>query len=239
MYAREFEGQPEPLTFGVSGKLIRNALVMYDRQTDTLWSQFLGVAVSGELQGTPLEPLASTLTDWATWRRLHPETIVLNQARRRSDPYDSYYSGPSAGVLGERISDGRLGLKEFVLGIQLPGHQKAYAFRDLNDTPVVNDRLGDQDLLVVFDADAGTGVAFDRVVEGRELTFELATDAPGDLLGVRDRETGTLWSGLTGEAIEGELVGTQLQQLTFTQVFWFAWTDFFPDAPLWERPAER
>ncbi len=58
---------------------------------------------------------------------------------------------------------------------------------------------------------------------------------PGDLLGLRDLETGTLWSGLTGEAIEGELAGTQLRQLTFTQVFWFAWTDFFPDAPLWSR----
>ena len=235
MYARDFESQPEPLTFGVSGKLIRNALVMYDRQTDTLWSQFLGVAVAGELQGTPLEPLASTLTDWQTWSRLHPETIVLDQDGPRFDPYDGYYAGASAGVLGESNRDDRLGGKEFVLGIQLPGYQKAYAFRDLNRTPVVNDRLGEQDLLVVFDANAGTGVAFDRVVDGHELTFDVVTDAPDDLLAIRDSETGTLWSGLTGEAIEGELAGVQLRQLTFTQVFWFAWTDFFPDAPLWQR----
>ena len=235
MYTRDFDSQPEPLTFGVSGKLIRNALVMYDRQTDTLWSQFLGVAVAGELQGTPLEPLASTLTDGETWERLHPETIVLDQGGQRFDPYSGYYVDSSAGVLGERNPDDRLGRKEFVLGIQLPGYQKAYAFRDLNDTPVVNDRLGDQDLLVVFDANAATGVAFDRVVNGRELTFDLVTDVPDDLLGLRDLETGTLWSGLTGEAIEGELAGTQLRQLTFTQVFWFAWTDFFPDAPLWSR----
>ena len=40
MYAREIEGRE--LTFGVSGKLIMNALVLYDRQTDSLWSQFLG-----------------------------------------------------------------------------------------------------------------------------------------------------------------------------------------------------
>jgi hypothetical protein len=237
VYARTFENQPEPLTFGVSGKLIRNALVMYDRQTDTLWSQFLGVAVAGELQGTRLEPLASTLTDWGTWRRLHPDTIVLDQGGARFDPYSRYYEDASAGVLGERITDDRLGRKEFVLGIQLPGYQKAYAFRDLSKSPVVNDRVGERDLLVVFDASAATGVAFDRSVDGRELTFDLVTDAPGDLLGVRDRETGTLWSGLTGEAIEGELAGGQLEQLTFTQVFWFAWTDFFPDAPLWGHPA--
>ena len=43
MYARDIAGQE--LNFGVSGKLIMNALVMFDRQTETLWSQFLGEAV--------------------------------------------------------------------------------------------------------------------------------------------------------------------------------------------------
>ena len=237
MYARQFEGQTEPLTFGVSGKLIRNALVMYDRQTDSLWSQFLGVAVTGEFQGTALVPLASTLTDWETWKRLHPETLVLDQGGSRRDQYTGYYSSNSAGVLGERNSDSRLGGKEFVLGLQLPGFQRAYAFRHLSATPVVNDQLGDVELVVVFDADAATGVAFDRVVDGRTLTFDRVLDAAeGDIL-VRDRETETLWSGLTGEAIEGELAGTRLEQLPFTQMFWFAWTDFYEDGPLWEPPA--
>lgn len=67
MYAREVEGRT--LTFGVSGKLILNALVMYDRQTDSLWSQFLGVAVQGPLAGTKLEVLPSVLTDWGQLAR--------------------------------------------------------------------------------------------------------------------------------------------------------------------------
>ena len=237
MYAREFEGRTEPLTFGVSGKLIRNALVMYDRQTDSLWSQFLGVAVAGELQGTALEPLPSTLTNWATWQRLHPETLVLDQGGRRSDPYNGYYNSGAAGVLGERNRDGRLEGKEFVLGIQLPGRQRAYAFRDLSEYPVVNDQLGDVELVVVFDADAATGVAFSRAVDGRMLTFDREVDSPEGGIVIRDRETETLWSGLTGEALEGELAGVRLEQLTFTQMFWFAWTDFYEDGPLWEPPA--
>ena len=48
---------------------------------------------------------------------------------------------------------------------------------------------------------------------------------------------GSLWAGLSSEAIEGELMGTQLEQIPFTQVFWFAWTDFFSDAPLYGVPA--
>ncbi|HAG55000.1 MAG TPA: hypothetical protein DCL17_01190 [Dehalococcoidia bacterium] len=49
-YSRELGGRV--YEFGVSDKLIMNALVMYDRETRTLWSQFLSQAVMGELAGT-------------------------------------------------------------------------------------------------------------------------------------------------------------------------------------------
>ena len=53
MYARTIDG--EVLTFGVDGKLIFNSLVMYDRETESLWSQFLGESVDGPKLGTKLE----------------------------------------------------------------------------------------------------------------------------------------------------------------------------------------
>lgn len=45
-----------------------NALVMYDRETRTLWSQFLSQAVMGELAGTELEIVPLTLTKWEKWK---------------------------------------------------------------------------------------------------------------------------------------------------------------------------
>ena len=63
MYAREING--ERYEFGVSGKLFRNVLIMYDRQTKSLWSQLLGAAVDGPLKGTRLEMLAASFTTWA------------------------------------------------------------------------------------------------------------------------------------------------------------------------------
>ncbi|HIK89771.1 MAG TPA: DUF3179 domain-containing protein [Dehalococcoidia bacterium] len=51
-YSREINGEVHE--FGVSGKLIMNALVMYDRETESLWSQFLSQSVRGELMGTKL-----------------------------------------------------------------------------------------------------------------------------------------------------------------------------------------
>ena len=233
MYAREFEGRT--LTFGVSGKLILNAMVMYDRQTDSLWSQFLGVAVSGEFEGRALEPLASTLVDWETWRTLHPDTLVLDQGGFRSDIYTGYYSGGSAGVLGEAYRDDRLTAKEFVVGVQLADGIKAFPFRYLNEQPVVNDRVGGTDLVVVFDSDGARGSVLDHTLDGRTLTFE-ASPAPveGVIVPLVDTETGTVWEGVTGLAVSGPLAGRQLAQIPFTQVFWFAWSDFFPDAELWD-----
>ena len=237
MYAREIDGRV--LTFGVSGKLIMNALVMYDRETDSLWSQFLGVAVRGEFEGQRLEPLPATLTEWASWRETHPETLVLDQGGQQRDRYASYYSAESAGVLGRTQEDDRLGLKEFVLGLQLDGLTRAYPFRYLNDRPVLNDRLGETELVVVFDREGGSGLIFDRTVGERVLTFEAVAMTEQDLVGrvsprMRDAETSTLWSGVTGEAIAGPLAGERLRQLPAFAVFWFAWADFYPGADIFD-----
>ena len=239
MYAREIGG--EELTFGVSGKLIMNALVMYDRQTDSLWSQFLGESISGRFDGVRLEPVGSTLTTWREWRERHPDTLVLDQGIRRSDPYASYYSASSAGVLGESLVDNRLERKEFVAGVQWDGGAKAYPVRHLNLTPIVNDSLRGRDILVVFDVDGGSAAVYNRRVGDRELTFSRAVgeDAEGGRLPLRDAETRTVWAGATGEAVSGPLTGTQLELLPSLQVFWFAWSDFFPQTELYEPPGDR
>ncbi len=88
MYAREIDGTVH--TFGVSGKLIMNALVMYDHQTDTLWSQFLRKGVKGELAGVELDVIPVTQTTWGLWRVLHADTLVVE--RRGGLSGDSYSS---------------------------------------------------------------------------------------------------------------------------------------------------
>ncbi len=89
MYAREIQGKL--LTFGVSGKLIQNALVMYDRETDSLWSQALGSAVDGDYAGTDLEVLSASILPWSAWLERHPDTLVLDQGDFRTEPCDTSY----------------------------------------------------------------------------------------------------------------------------------------------------
>lgn len=225
MYSREING--EEYTFGVSGKLIRNVLVMYDRQTESYWSQLLGEAVEGELVGTKLSFEPSWMMSWAQWQELHPDTVALDKLGRRGgrDAYDGYYGSSRTGVIPETISDNRLDVKEFVVGVELNNAVVAYPFRTLNEQPVINDTVGDEAVLIVFDVETAVSAAFNRVVEGQTLTFA-ATDTP---FVIQDNETGTTWDALTGTALDGSLAGSQLTRLKSTGSFWFGWKDIHPD----------
>jgi hypothetical protein len=232
VYSRIVDGQET--TFGVSGKLIRNVLVMYDRRTESLWSQLLGEAVAGELEGTKLDYLPSVMTTWQEWKAQHPDTLALVKGTTSdSDPYDGYYASNRAGVIGETFQDERLPTKQFVVGVVL-GDQAvsstfeavAYPFSVLSLEPVVNDVVAGTPVLVVFGQDNVTSAVFSREVEGQTLTFSLEDT---ESLTLTDAETGSTWRGLTGEATDGPLVGQRLEQLKSTNSFWFGWKDFYPD----------
>ena len=225
MYAREIDGAE--FSFGVSGKLIRNVLVMYDRQTESYWSQLLGESVAGDMVGTKLEFLPSWMTTWEKWKELHPETVALDKGGRRGgrDKYSSYYASDRAGVIGKTNFDDRLYTKEFVIGVELEDTAVAYPFSILNTQSSINDNVGDRNLLVTFDKNSGTGMVFDRTVDGKVLTFSPVSED----LKVIEEETGTTWDVFSGQAIGGPLAGEQLDRIKSTTVFWFGWADFHPE----------
>ena len=120
--------------FGVSGKLWRSNLLMYDRATkeadESLWSQVLGEAVLGVRTGRKLEIIPSDTVTYGMWKKNHPDTKVLSRdtgASRvyGSDPYGGYYTDDTVSF-GASFNDNRLHEKEFVLGIEVNGTFKAY-----------------------------------------------------------------------------------------------------------------
>ncbi len=228
MYARQVEDKI--LTFGVSGKLILNALVMYDRQTDSLWSQFVGEAVEGPLAGTRLELVPSRLTTWAAWEEEYPDTLVLDTLGPVSDQYAAYYFDGRSGLLGQSHFDGRLRSKDLVVGVAGQTGQRAYPHSALVQVPVVNDTFEGADIVVTLDVSTRSSSVFNRNLDGVGLTFHQASD-PGQMT---DAETGSVWSKLNGLAIEGSLKGESLAPYPGFDVFWFAWTDFYPDTELFE-----
>tara|TARA_Y100000310_G_scaffold345665_1_gene467986 strand:- start:39456 stop:39866 length:411 start_codon:yes stop_codon:yes gene_type:complete len=64
----------EAVEFGTSGKLYNNNLVIYDRATDSYWSQETGQAIIGELIGVKLKQVQLDTITWGDWKKLYPET---------------------------------------------------------------------------------------------------------------------------------------------------------------------
>ena len=228
MYARTVK--EEVLTFGVSGKLIMNALVMYDRQTDSLWSQFLGEAVEGPLAGARLELVPSRLTTWAAWKEEYPDTLVLDAPGPVSDQYAAYYSDGRSGLLGQSHFDGRLRSKDLVVGVAGQTKQRAYPHSALVQVPVLNDTFDGSEIVVSLDVGTRSTSVFNRNLDGVALTFSQASGA-GQMT---DAETSSVWSKLNGVAIDGPLKGKRLTPYPSFDVFWFAWTDFYPDTELFQ-----
>jgi hypothetical protein len=253
VFSRDVDGRERPLSFGVSGKLLHNTLIMVDRQTDTLWSQLYGAAVDGPLAGTRLAFFPSLLTDWATWKTQHPGGRVLSKELTCAqfdcgtyadnprgsyavDAYASYYNTSDEGVVDAQIPrDAQIGaVKKRVLGVRVAGQARAYPYQVLQERPLINDNINDLPVLVWFDPATQTGTAFERRVGERVLTFRLDSAETGILV---DEETGSRWRATSGTAIEGPLRGKQLPAVPATPAFEFGWTDYFPHSQTY--PVER
>ncbi len=211
-----------------------NALVMYDVESNTLWSQFLGQGVRGELAGTLLDTIPLTLTTWKRWVEEHPDTLALSKSRGfyGTDSYEGYYgSNRQTGVIGQSVKDGRLENKDLVLGVGFDEGPKAYPFQVLSRNRLINDNIAGKPAVVYFGDTADTAFAFESTVDGQRLTFMLSREDDQDIL--IDDQTGSKWVPFLGVAVEGELAGANLPRIHSTYSFWFAWTDFYPDTELY------
>lgn len=164
-------------SFGVSGLLYNSDVLLYDRESESLWSQIMGEAVSGPMVGTRLEHLPASYTTWRDWSTRHPDTLVLsmdtgyNRDYSRS-PYAGYEDSNQVWFpVANR--DGRYHAKELVIGLELDGHVKAYPFAELSrhDTPF-RDEVAGRHLTVHFDTRNRTGRVLDET--GDEIPTVIA-----------------------------------------------------------------
>jgi hypothetical protein len=226
VYARTVDGKV--LTFGVSGKLVRNSLLMYDRETHSLWSHLTGGAIEGPLKGAQLQVLTATETTWSSWLRAYPSTKVLpHDYPGQTDAYRRYYANGNAGILGRKREDQRLPAKALVVGVRITDRPKAYALTAVVKARVVNDAVGEVPL-VLFRTGNEAASVFRRDVAGQTLTFQAS--AGGSFT---DAQTNSTWDPVTGRAIDGALKGTSLSAVPGTTSFWFGWFDFFPGTELY------
>jgi hypothetical protein len=152
------------LKFGVSGLLYNSDMLLYDRQTQSLWSQIRKQAVSGSMKGERLQAIPLMHTTWADWRQRYPDSLVLSTDTGYPRDYTrSPYAGygqSRALYFSVREQDQRYHPKEWVLGVEIDGHFKAYPFVELEKSSgPVRDILGGHHVMVTYDHRHRTAVA--------------------------------------------------------------------------------
>jgi hypothetical protein len=154
--------------FGVSGLLFNSDVLLYDRETESLWSQLLMQAVSGPDKGERLAPLPLVHTSWQAWRDKHPETLVLSTKtgfdRDYSvNPYPGYATDDAV-RFPVRERSARYHPKERVLGVEVNGTFKAYPLLELSrqGMSTFNDVIDGQLIVIQFDAQSESARALDH-----------------------------------------------------------------------------
>lgn len=236
------------LDFGTTGHLRFSNLLMYDRQTETWWQQGNGEAIIGELLGARLEFYPGAIISWDEFRSSFPAGKVLSRETGFSRPYGRnpyigyddvnnppfLYRGPAA--------PGALPPVARVLTVDLEDEAVAYPYEVLEEARVVNDTVGGEDIVVVWqpgtasalDAasiaegrDVGAANAYSRQLDGQLLTFRFENNR------MIDDQTGSEWNFL-GLAVSGALAGKQLEPIVAINHFWFSWAAFKPETRIYQ-----
>lgn len=158
-------------SFGVSGLLYNSDVLMYDRQTESLWSQIAMKAISGPDAGKELTWLPSQQMTWRAWREKHQASQVLSLETGHdrdytATAYASYFASDQTMFPVRRNRD-ELPSKAWVLGVVLNGRAKAYAIARLPDSQTLTDKVGEHLITVRWNAAARHAQVHDQ--NGREV----------------------------------------------------------------------
>ncbi len=223
-----------PSTFGVSGELLNANTVLYDRTTNSRWSQLLAACMDGPLRGKRLERLPVLWAVWSGVKLRYPKAEVLSRSTGYSknygkDPYGSYLE-PGSYYNDVRILnaisrlDSRLPPKKRILGVEIDSLYGAFEFDLARKNVVLNQTLGLTPLVAFYDRELQSVRVFDRRLPG--------TTKPLKFLWFEnkyvDEENRSEWN-FDGECTYGPLRGKKLTPVLALNAMWFAWAAFHPD----------
>lgn len=214
MYGREVNGKE--LTLGVSGMLLKNALIMYDRETQSLWKHFDGEAIEGPLKGSQLPTLRSVpRVRWDQWVKQYPKTKVLivdGETHVARSGYDPYTRDPGrTGVIPVTNKDDRLPQKSLVLGVMAGGKAVAVPMPDLQAKGIVRFKAGGKAVVAYFDPASGQLGAVEEP-EGETIVR------------IEEREL----VAKSGKRFFLVMEDGPLKFLPAVRSFWFGWADHYP-----------
>ncbi|MEO6979657.1 MAG: DUF3179 domain-containing (seleno)protein, partial [Mucilaginibacter sp.] len=210
--------------FRLVGARHYNAIVE-DEATKTWWYQATGIAAVGPLKGNHLKELNYEQSTLASWLEKYPNSMILQPDNHfKTDyaelkDYDRIQAIDRDSTMKNKDT---LVRKSWVLGVIINNQAKAYNWRKLVKTKVINDNFANTPTMVGLENDSLTFHAYNRMVKGRELHFNI--DSVGRL---KDKETVSTWNW-NGLCTEGLNKGMQLDKIQAYQEYLHSWKHFHP-----------
>ena len=238
------------LTFGTSGLLRNSGMIMFDRQTESLWQQFTGIGIVGNYASEQLQSkYASQIISFSQFAQRYPKGKVLSRDTGFSrqygmNPFQGYDSIDNVPFLFEDDTDPRLSAMERVLNIRINESHTLYPFSTIDMAGIINDVVGDSSVVVLSaqgyaspldktSISASTMVplasAYNRNINGIVHTFFIDNEK------IVDMETRSTWN-IFGEAISGKHKGVRLNRVDSGVNFAFAAFAFSPQATVYKVP---
>lgn len=164
----------ERVEFGTSGKLWKSNLVMYDRETESLWSQILGEGIVGEMTGTRLALLSSDQVRYGEWKRANPDGEVLSRDTGATrfygeSPYGGYFEPTDLAISLAGVRDARLQPEDFVFGVVVGGRAKAYATAAVKAKGTVEDSFQGKTFVLSYERELDAVRMFEKSPDGALL----------------------------------------------------------------------
>ena len=119
---------------------------------------------------------------------------------------------------------------ELILGVKIDGQIKGYPHQILNYHEIVNDRVASTPVAITFCPLTGSGMAWNRVVNGRETTFGVSGLIHKNNLIAYDRATDNFWSQMLEMSVKGSLQSERTSSYSVVEMTWSAWKNAFPES---------
>ena len=187
VFDAEINGKAEQ--FGVSGKLYESNLLMYDKSTESLWSQSIGTAVVGDRTSEKLAIYPSQVVSFKTLKEKWPNAEVLstNTGYNRDYtfyPYGDYNSNDSI-LFPISIKDSRFPAKEIMFVVNAYDKSVAYPRKQLSSSPASVNIGGNKITAVMIDGEIIVKDTTGKILPGyHEMWFSWAT---------HHQEDGVVW----------------------------------------------
>ncbi|MDT8316674.1 MAG: DUF3179 domain-containing (seleno)protein [bacterium] len=116
-----------------------------------------------------------------------------------------------------------------VIGLNFKGIQKAYPVKILRWHIMLSDDIASEPFIIAYDPLSDMGVAYKRTILEKALTLKASDKVYNANPVLEDKETKSLWSLFTGEAIMGRLAAQTLEEVPVSVVAWSDWKNAHPD----------